>query len=83
MPAYFEMTFDELLKAKHPTAWVEFEHGEINQDELFAKFFKDGRSFDGEGLVKLMVRAWPAPHAQESMRTTLHGPHFFFMPLAD
>lgn len=57
MPAYFGMTFDQLLKEKHPTAWVEFEHGEITQDELFAKFFKDGRSFDGEGLVQLMVRA--------------------------
>ena len=27
MPAFFGMTFDEMMAAKHPTAWVEFEHG--------------------------------------------------------
>ena len=56
MPAFFGLTFDELLAAKHPTAWVEFERGDIDQQRLFDKFFKDGRPFDGEGLVRHMVR---------------------------
>jgi hypothetical protein len=37
------------------TAWVEFENDMINQDELFEKFFADGRKFDGQALVQHMV----------------------------
>lgn len=55
MPKFFNLTFKELLDAKHPTAWVEFERDLINEEELFAKFFKDGRSFDGKALVEMMV----------------------------
>lgn len=55
MPRFFNITFHDLLAAKHPTAWVEFENGSITEDELLAKFFKDGRSFDGPGLVQHMV----------------------------
>jgi HAD superfamily hydrolase (TIGR01509 family) len=46
MPEFFGMSLDELLQQKHPTAWVEFERGEIDEAELAAKFFADGRSFD-------------------------------------
>eukprot|EP00879_Flechtneria_rotunda_P025710 GHRR01027348.1.p1 GENE.GHRR01027348.1~~GHRR01027348.1.p1 ORF type:complete len:120 (+),score=20.34 GHRR01027348.1:97-456(+) len=55
MPRFFNISFKELLAAKHPTAWVEFESGVINQDQLFAKFFADGRSFDGQALIDYMV----------------------------
>jgi hypothetical protein len=44
------------MAAKHPTAWVEFETGAITEQQLLAKFFTDGRSFDGPGLVQHMVR---------------------------
>lgn len=103
MPRFFNMSFKELLAAKHPTgreeacrcschthrlwpanlhapdsscttslqhcscshlllpcvltaAWVEFENDVINQDQLFEKFFADGRQFDGQALVQHMVR---------------------------
>lgn len=56
MPAYFGMTFKELLAAKHPSAWLEFEKGLISQDEFEAKFFADGRTYDREGLRQRMVR---------------------------
>lgn len=46
----------ELLAAKHPTAWVEFENDQITQQQLFDKFFADGRQFDGEALIDHMVR---------------------------
>eukprot|EP00850_Spirogloea_muscicola_P008212 SM000043S15840 [mRNA] locus=s43:397028:398249:- [translate_table: standard] len=46
MPAFFGLTFAELLKAKHPTAWIEFERGHITEEELGARFFLDGRPVD-------------------------------------
>jgi hypothetical protein len=43
-------------------AWVEFENDVIDQDQLFEKFFADGRQFDGQALVEHMVRTThPAP----------------------
>lgn len=54
VPAFFGMPMKELLEIKHPTAWVEFEKGLINERELTKKFFKDGRPFDLEGLKKCM-----------------------------
>ncbi|CAN6449147.1 unnamed protein product [Victoria cruziana] len=54
VPAFFGMPFKELLGAKHPTAWGEFEEGLINEGELASKFFKDGRSLDLQGLKECM-----------------------------
>lgn len=55
MPRFFNLTFKELLAAKHPTAWVEFENDHITQQQLFDKFFADGRQFDGQALIEHMV----------------------------
>lgn len=46
MPEFFGLSLEELLAQKHPTAWVEFERGAIDEAQLAAKFFRDGRSFD-------------------------------------
>lgn len=56
MPAFFNMSFKELLASKHPSTWIEFECGHITEDELAAKFFADGRAFDGPALRRMMVR---------------------------
>ncbi|XP_060212456.1 flavin mononucleotide hydrolase 1, chloroplatic isoform X1 [Lycium barbarum] len=58
VPAFFRMPMKELLECKHPTAWIEFEKGLISEDELARKFFKDGRSFDMEGLKNCMRRGY-------------------------
>jgi FMN hydrolase / 5-amino-6-(5-phospho-D-ribitylamino)uracil phosphatase len=58
MAAYFDMDYKQLLDQKHPSAWVEFERGEISEEEFLTKFFKDGRRFDGEGLVETMKGAY-------------------------
>ncbi|URD77050.1 haloacid dehalogenase-like hydrolase [Musa troglodytarum] len=50
VPAFFQMSMKELLAQKHPTAWVEFEKGLIDENELARKFFKDGRPLDLEDL---------------------------------
>ncbi|XP_030970780.1 flavin mononucleotide hydrolase 1, chloroplatic isoform X3 [Quercus lobata] len=52
------MPMKELLECKHPTAWIEFEKGMIDEVELARKFFKDGRSFDLEGLKNCMKRGY-------------------------
>ncbi|XP_010930151.1 flavin mononucleotide hydrolase 1, chloroplatic isoform X1 [Elaeis guineensis] len=58
IPAFFQMSMKELLESKHPTAWVEFEMGLIDENELAKKFFKDGRPFDLEGLKQCMLRGY-------------------------
>jgi len=56
MPAFFGLTLKELLSVKHPTAWVEFEHGAIDEYACMSKFFVDQRSFD-VAAFKAHVRA--------------------------
>ncbi len=40
-PAFFNTTWPELLKVKHPTAWVDFELGRITEQEFFAIFWPE------------------------------------------
>lgn len=46
MPSFFGLSLKQLIHEKHPTAWVEFEHGEIDEAACMAKFFRDARPFD-------------------------------------
>ncbi len=46
MPAFFGMSFEEMLEAKHPSAWVEFELGKLSESEFLPRFFADGRGYD-------------------------------------
>lgn len=52
MPRFFGMSFDAMLAAKHPTAWVEFEVGRRSESEFLDDFFADRRDFDHGGFVK-------------------------------
>src|SRR5690606_39387774 len=54
IPAFFGLTLPELLAQKHPTAWVRFEHGELDEEALFASFFADGRAFDGGAFLDML-----------------------------
>ncbi|MBI2394185.1 MAG: HAD-IA family hydrolase [Deltaproteobacteria bacterium] len=58
MPAFFGLTLKELLAHKHPTAWVEFEHGAIDEAACMAKFFKDARAFDVAALKAHVARGY-------------------------
>lgn len=55
MPRFFGISFKELMAAKHPTAWVQFECDQISEEELMRIFFADGRSFDGQALKQHMA----------------------------
>ena len=46
MPAFFGLSLKELLDVKHPRAWVDFEHGHIDEAECMGSFFLDKREFD-------------------------------------
>lgn len=60
VPAFFSLTFEQLLEQKHPTAWKEFERGTIDEPTFFPKFFRDGRSFDTNAFKAMMKKhyAW-------------------------
>jgi HAD superfamily hydrolase (TIGR01509 family) len=58
MAGFFDLSFEELLAQKHPTAWGEFELSRISEDELFARFFRDGRKFDGPAFKQHVRHAY-------------------------
>jgi len=51
MPEFFGMTFEAMLDATHPSAWVEFELGRRSEEDFLESFFADGRDFDRRGFV--------------------------------
>jgi FMN hydrolase / 5-amino-6-(5-phospho-D-ribitylamino)uracil phosphatase len=46
VPAFFGMTLDELLAAKDPRSWIDFEHGTIDEATYAERFFADRRNVD-------------------------------------
>lgn len=52
IPGFFGMTLEELLAVKHPTAWVDFEHGRIDAGTYLDTMFEDGRDFDRAGFMR-------------------------------
>ncbi|PSC72259.1 haloacid dehalogenase-like hydrolase (HAD) superfamily [Micractinium conductrix] len=58
MPRFFGLSFKELLAAKHPTAWIQFEKAEISEEELLRIFFADGRPVDGAALRQHMADSY-------------------------
>lgn len=58
IPAFFDMSLKQLIAEKHPTAWAEYEMGDIDEAALEAKFFRDGRPYDHQGLKDTMFEAY-------------------------
>lgn len=73
MPGFFGMTFEQLLEEKHPSTWVDFEKGEIDQEELFSRFFKDGRSFDGDAFLEFVCSKYHFVDGMEGILQLLAG----------
>nr|AFK41397.1 unknown [Lotus japonicus] len=76
VPAFFGMSFKELIDCKHPTAWLEFEKGSIDEMELARIFFKDGRDFDLEGLKTCMRNGYSYIDGIEQLLFTLKQNNF-------
>jgi HAD superfamily hydrolase (TIGR01509 family) len=73
LPAFFEMTLEELAAAQHPTAWLEFEEGCIDEAAYLARFFRDGRVVDREALRAHMSGAYRWLDGMEGVLADLHA----------
>lgn len=75
LPRFLGMAFEELLAAKHPTAWAEFELGERTEDEFLDDFFADRRPWDSAGMKELMTRHYRLLDGVEALLSSLasHG----------
>ena len=71
MPAHFGLSFPELMAAKHPTAWVDFELGLLDEAAFLASFFKDGRRVDGAALRAAMRGAYAFLPGMEGLLSRL------------
>lgn len=58
VPQALGMSLRELLDAKHPTAWLEFERGEIDEETFASRFFADGRAYPHAAMREAMVQAY-------------------------
>ncbi|MHC5210501.1 MAG: HAD family hydrolase [Planctomycetota bacterium] len=73
VPAFFGMSLEELLAAKHPTAWIEFEEGRLSEGEYLQRFFRDGREVDGEALRAHMRRSYRWIEGAPGLLEELHA----------
>lgn len=73
MPGFFDMSLDELLASKHPTSWIEFEKGNISEDEYLTTFFRDGRSVDGAGLRECLHQSYDWLDGMEDLVAELNA----------
>jgi len=58
VPAFFDLSLEELLAQKHPTAWPDFERARITEQAFLDGFFRDGRDYDQAGLKQCMRSAY-------------------------
>ena len=58
MPTFFGLSHDIFMQQKDPHSWIEFEKGQIDEDEYFRTFFADRRKIDGPGLKAAMFKAY-------------------------
>jgi FMN hydrolase / 5-amino-6-(5-phospho-D-ribitylamino)uracil phosphatase len=75
VPRFFGTDLKTLIATKHPTAWVDFELGEIDEDELGRRFFSDGRGLDVAGLKRAMVDAYAFLPGIEPLLAQLRARH--------
>lgn len=71
MPDFFDMGFDELLEAKDPDAWFEFERGEIDESTLAERFFDARDPIDLEGLKQHFYEHYRFIDGMEALLTDL------------
>ena len=71
IPGFFDMSLDELLAVKHPSAWVEFERGERDGSSFLRDFFADGRSFDHAAFEAAVKAAYEWLPGMESLLRSL------------
>lgn len=73
MPAFFGMSLEQLIASKHPTAWIEFELGQLSESEFLTGFFRDGRAFDHGAFQRSVHEAYRWLPGMEALLGTLAG----------
>lgn len=58
IPAFFGLSWRQLLEAIHPTAWVEFERGLLSPEQYASRMFTDGRPVDWAAFEAHVRRAY-------------------------
>ena len=58
IPAFFGLSPAALLAEKDPTAWPQFELGQIDEPEYFRRYFRDRRTFDHVGFRQVVEEAY-------------------------
>jgi len=59
IPTFFDLPLPKLFEVKHPTAWVEFEHGELDETEFYKIFLPPPYGpVDGERLKATLHSAY-------------------------
>jgi FMN hydrolase / 5-amino-6-(5-phospho-D-ribitylamino)uracil phosphatase len=71
MPGFFGLELGEMLEAKHPTAWIEFELAKRSEEELLRDFFADRRAFDHAAFVERITAAYELLPGIEALLTEL------------
>jgi HAD superfamily hydrolase (TIGR01509 family) len=72
VPAHFGTSLPELLAAKHPRTWIDFELGHIDEATLAARYFADGRPLDVAALRACMSAAYRFLPGIEPLLAALH-----------
>lgn len=72
MPEFFGLSLEQLIEQKHPSAWVEFERGEIDEAQLAQKFFKDGRAFDMAAFKEHIATGYAWLDGMDALVAELH-----------
>ena len=83
MPRYFNMSAQDFLTEKDPRSWIEFEHGNITEEQYFASFFSDRREIDGEGLKQAMHDAYEWLPGMEQLLSELKESGFPLFALSN
>lgn len=76
VPRHFGLTLEELFEAKHPTNWLGFEQGILDEETLLMGYFADGRPFDPAAFRQLMQQSYRWLDGMESWMEQMHGAGF-------
>lgn len=58
VPAFFELSLEQLLAVKHPSAWRDCERGAMSVEDMERSFFADARDYDIAGLRNTMADSY-------------------------
>jgi FMN phosphatase YigB (HAD superfamily) len=58
IPEFFGLSQTGLLEQKHPTAWIRFESGRIDEAAYLQEYFADGRVFDHAAFLATVNHAY-------------------------